>query len=261
MWGILATIIAGGTEFGLEYLFSGLFTEPLLQIFITAFVFVAFIEEYLKYLIVKKKAYTHPAFNEHYDGIIYGVVASLGFAALENILYVTDGGFSVGIIRAMLSVPAHALFGATMGYYFGLARFEKGIELKKQLLKKGLFLSIFWHGIYDFLLMTASAFSFLVIPMLLGLYINIRRKIAHLHTLDKAGNPLKPFKVKDYIKIFLGMICFTMGALIILTILLFATADPAALTSFNDLEFNYTYTSIFAIVMFLISRWLIRIKT
>ena len=57
-------------------------------------------------------------FDELMDGIVYGAVASLGFATLENIMYCIDGGLSVVAIRALTAVPAHASFGAIMGYYF-----------------------------------------------------------------------------------------------------------------------------------------------
>ena len=102
-----------------------LFYSPLVKLIILSFVFVAAVEEALKYWIVRKKIWDHPAFDEYFDGIMYAVTASLGFAALENVFYVTDGGLYVGVIRALMAVPAHALFGAMMGYYIGLARFEK----------------------------------------------------------------------------------------------------------------------------------------
>lgn len=56
------------------------------------------------------------------DGIIYAVAASLGFATVENIAYVLEGGFAVGVLRAVLSVPGHAFFGALMGFYMGVAK-------------------------------------------------------------------------------------------------------------------------------------------
>ncbi len=115
LWGILITFLAGGIEYFLENTFAGLIADPMVYITVVSFLFTAVTEEGLKYLVVKKKAYDHPAFDEYYDGVIYAVVASLGFAALENVFYVLDGGMYVAVIRALLAVPAHALFGAIMG--------------------------------------------------------------------------------------------------------------------------------------------------
>jgi RsiW-degrading membrane proteinase PrsW (M82 family) len=58
------------------------------------------------------------------DGVVYGAVASLGFATLENILYVTPNGFAVAAARAFTAVPGHALLGVIMGYYVGRAKFH-----------------------------------------------------------------------------------------------------------------------------------------
>ena len=125
LWGVIVTFIAGFIEYFLAPFASSLFSQHLTQAFFVAFIVTACAEEGLKYAVVKKKTYPHPAFDEYYDGVIYAVVASLGFAALENIFYVIEGGLYIAIIRALLAVPAHALFGAFMGYYISLARFEK----------------------------------------------------------------------------------------------------------------------------------------
>ncbi|MEW5725188.1 MAG: PrsW family glutamic-type intramembrane protease, partial [Thermodesulfobacteriota bacterium] len=80
-------------------------------------------EEFFKYLVLVLYAARHKEFNEPMDGVVYGVSASLGFATLENILYVSQGGLGVAVMRAVTAVPSHALMGAIMGYYVGRARF------------------------------------------------------------------------------------------------------------------------------------------
>lgn len=176
LWGVFATAIAGGVEFVLDTFLVDLFYFPLIQLFVVAFLFTAVVEEALKYWVVKRKAYDHPAFNEYFDGIIYAVTASLGFAALENVLYVLEGGIYVGMIRALMAVPAHALFGVMMGYYMGLARFEKNPAKEKKLLARGLFLAILFHGIYDFLLMSGTLYSIFCNPNAFGNVFKCKKK-------------------------------------------------------------------------------------
>jgi len=240
LWGVLATFIAGAIEYLSEETFLGFFSNPLTQLIVISFISTATVEEGLKYWVVKKKAYNHPAFNEYYDGIIYTVVASLGFAAMENIFYVLEGGLYVAIIRALLTVPAHALFGAIMGYNISLARFATNKTDEKRFLRKGLLLAIFFHGLYDFLLLTSSSLALFVIPILLGLWIYLKRKIQYLHFMDKIPESKTPRKwtVWTYIRTFIGMIFFTLGLLTMLVTALYVTSDPLGqdlLTNFSPL--------------------------
>ena len=262
LWGVLVTFIAGAVEYFLEIAFANLITDPIVYLTVVAFIFTATTEEGLKYWVVKKKAYDHPAFNEYYDGIIYAVVASLGFAALENIFYVLEGGIYVAVIRALLSVPAHALFGAIMGYYFGMARFQKDKHESGKLLRKGLFWAIFFHGLYDFLLLTSSGLALFVIPMLLGMFLYVKRKIKYLHFLDKIEGSYLPKKwtIWTYIKVGIGMIFFTIGLLTIFSISLYVSQDPLGQGLFTDIDFSVQSSSIFAGITWLIAFGLMREK-
>lgn len=127
--------------------FPGLFAPAW-----NAFVVAAFSEELFKYIALYLLIWKSREFNEKFDGIVYGVYVSLGFAAVENVLYVMDYGVSTGIMRAITAVPAHAIFGITMGFYFGLAKFYE--KERKQLKRKALLYPILLHGIYDFIIMT-----------------------------------------------------------------------------------------------------------
>jgi len=82
----------------------------VLQQFIKAFFVVALIEEFSKYVIVRYYAQPKKDFNEPFDGIIYAVMVSMGFAVVENIFYVFEGGIQVAILRAFTAIPAHATF-------------------------------------------------------------------------------------------------------------------------------------------------------
>lgn len=117
-----------------------------------AFAVAAFSEELFKYLALYLLIWRSAEFNEKFDGIVYATYVSLGFAAVENVLYVTDGGLNTGMMRAVTAVPAHAIFGITMGFYFGLAKFYE--KERRSLKQKALFFPILLHGIYDFILFT-----------------------------------------------------------------------------------------------------------
>ncbi|RNC86395.1 MAG: protease PrsW [Winogradskyella sp.] len=119
------------------------------QQFVQAFIVVALAEEFSKYIIVRYYAQPKKDFNEPYDGIVYAVMVSMGFACTENIMYVLEGGFSTAILRAFTAVPAHATFGILMGYYMGKAKFSNN---KAKLNLTGLLLATIFHGAYDFFL-------------------------------------------------------------------------------------------------------------
>lgn len=159
----------------------------LASVAIHAFIVVAFAEEFAKFLILKFYAYRQKEFDEPYDGIVYGVMISLGFAAIENILYVAEGGMTVAILRMFTAVPAHASFGIIMGYYFGLAWQHKEFEWKYKL--RGLFSAVMLHGVYDFFLMQQNYPAFWIFSFV-GLAISIKLCFKAI----KAHNEISPFK-------------------------------------------------------------------
>lgn len=130
----------------------------------TAFIVAGFTEEIFKYMIFMRFFWKDRNFNERFDGILYAAYISLGFAAVENILYVFSGGAGVGMVRAFTAVPAHAFFGIIMGFYFSLAKFSG--RFRKLFLFLAFFLPFVFHGVYDFLLMSQS-------PVLLTLFIPV----------------------------------------------------------------------------------------
>ena len=81
------------------------------------------VEEYLKLTVVRLTAYRAPAFDEVMDGVVYTVVAGMGFACLENVLYVMGGSLATALVRAFTAVPLHAVASGLMGYSLGRARF------------------------------------------------------------------------------------------------------------------------------------------
>ena len=136
----------------------GMTIEPVLQTrdalsvaAFQAFVIAALCEEGAKLSVLLGYSFRRSEFDEPMDGIVYGAAASLGFAGLENILYVLDGGFAIAVVRGLLSVPGHATYGAVMGYYVGRARFDR--ENRWRLVALGLLSAVLLHGFYDFPLM------------------------------------------------------------------------------------------------------------
>ncbi len=130
---------------------SGFFPGSLLTSFHSSFFEAAIPEEIAKFSVLYFFIWKSKELNHHYDGIVYSVFVSLGFALVENVLYVLQGGWGVAIARAALAVPGHGLFAVLMGYYFSLARFYAGTK-RNEYIFKSLALPIFFHGAYDFLL-------------------------------------------------------------------------------------------------------------
>ncbi len=117
---------------------------------IKAFFIVALTEEWSKYIMVRAYSWPKPEFDEPFDGIVYAVMVSMGFATIENVGYVLMHGVGTALLRMFLSVPAHATFAVLMGYHMGLAKFQPG--KKWAYLLRGLTLAIFFHGVFDFFL-------------------------------------------------------------------------------------------------------------
>ena len=119
----------------------------------TAFFGAAIPEEIAKLFVLWLVLRKNPYFDENMDGIVYAVCVSLGFAALENIMYLfsnTETFLSVGVARAIFAVPGHFCFGILMGYYYSLAKFYPKSAIKNKMLV--LIAPIIAHGLYDSIL-------------------------------------------------------------------------------------------------------------
>ena len=124
--------------------------RPIVYLFLAYFVVPGFIEEGVKYRVLLRRTWNEPHFNHRFDGVVYGVFVSLGFAAVENVLYVLTSGFSTAVVRAIFSIPGHAMFGVVMGEAMSRAKWlevhgqreQAGAARRRAVL----------HGLYDFLL-------------------------------------------------------------------------------------------------------------
>jgi RsiW-degrading membrane proteinase PrsW (M82 family) len=159
------------------------------------FVIVApVMEECGKYFVVTRYVYTTSEFNEPVDGIMYAVAAALGFATIENILYIFSIPltelptlFSVVFVRAVLSVPGHALFSSIWGYSLGIAKF--GLPRDAPKILTGLAVAIVFHALFNFLLMNILGIALLLLIVIPYLWRLARRNIGD--ALKKSRCPVK----------------------------------------------------------------------
>ena len=173
LFGALSGVVASAAEAGLLYLLGLLAPgSELAYLLLENFIAVALVEELCKRWPVRRFAWNHPAFDYRFDAVVYCVFSALGFAALENILYVTQYGLSVAVSRALLSVPGHFFFAVYMGIYLGEAkRAEREGEgfLRDRFLRESVLVPVLLHGFWDFSLsvdspwMTAAFYAFVLV--------------------------------------------------------------------------------------------------
>ncbi|TGN20435.1 PrsW family intramembrane metalloprotease [Leptospira idonii] len=145
-WGAALVLPAGL----LETMFPDPEESNVIESAIHYFLVVGLIEELCKYIAIRLYSAKNSAFNEHFDGIVYGACVGGGFATFENIFYVMDHGFVIGILRAFLSVPGHILWGAIIGHWIAKEKMEGTNPIVALL--AGVGISTFLHGGFDFIL-------------------------------------------------------------------------------------------------------------
>lgn len=155
LYGIIATALAMAAERLGMFLLARI-AEPgsVLYRAILYFGIVAFAEEGAKYILLKRRTWYANEFNCQFDGVVYAVCVSLGFALWENIGYVMQYGLSTALVRAVTAVPGHACFGVFMGVFYGLAkRYDRaGKEGRSGFFRKlSLLAPALLHGCYDFI--------------------------------------------------------------------------------------------------------------
>lgn len=158
--------------------------------FLYSFVISAGVEELLKFFVLYHIIFNHTEFDEPYDGIVYATAVSLGFATLENVLYafLQPTTFGTLMLRAMLPVSGHALFGVFMGYSLGLAKFSAGRQIRYHL-GMAVLLPLFWHGVYDFMMITVpSSWMWVAVPFMLLLWFRGIRRV-------NRANAVSPFRL------------------------------------------------------------------
>ncbi len=157
-------------------------TSPTLyEAFADAFFLAAIPEELAKLIMLWWLLRKNPFFDEKFDGIVYAVFIGMGFAGIENVLYLIQGlddgsWIGVGVARALFSIPGHFLFAVLMGYYYSIHHF--GID--RSLATKSLILiaPILAHGIFDGILFSMKINEYVAVAgmILFLVFFNILRK-------------------------------------------------------------------------------------
>lgn len=167
----------------------------LFELFIVTFFAIGLVEEISKWFFVYTVSYNSKHFDETFDMIVYAVFVSLGFACLENILYVF-GNYSikVALLRAILSVPGHACDAVFMGYYLSKAKLchiSGDIKNKRINMFKSIAVPTLMHGTYDFL-----AFGNSIILMILFIVYIILMYVFTIIKVVQASSQSFKFKYK-----------------------------------------------------------------
>ncbi len=188
LFGALSGMVAGAIEGALTRVLDVTLGGDMLRLVLENFLAVALVEEACKRWVVLKFAWNHPAFDYRFDAVVYCVFSALGFAALENILYVAEYGFAVAVSRALLSVPGHCFFAVYMGIYLGQAKMAERamqryyIELPDespgQYLRASLLVPTLLHGFWDFSLSVGGwLMTILFYLFVLAFFIDAYRKL------------------------------------------------------------------------------------
>ena len=188
LFGALSGVVAGAIEGALTRVLDVTLGGGMLRLVLENFLAVALVEEACKRWVVLKFAWRHPAFDYRFDAVVYCVFSALGFAALENILYVAEYGFAVAVSRALLSVPGHCFFAVYMGIYLGQAKMaeramqryyiELPDETPGQYLRASLLVPTLLHGFWDFSLSVGGwLMTILFYLFVLAFFIDAYRKL------------------------------------------------------------------------------------
>jgi hypothetical protein len=172
------TIPAAVLELGIGQLIP---EESLGETVAVNYLLIAPVEEFLKLAVVWIGIYRTEDFRDPMDGIVYAVTAALGFASVENLLYISFLGPKAVVYRILLITPAHVLFSAMWGASLGQARFQKNAEVTT--ISKGLGWAIVFHGTYNSIsAMWSDAAMFAALPMLAGMAWIIERRMRFCRT-------------------------------------------------------------------------------
>jgi RsiW-degrading membrane proteinase PrsW (M82 family)/rRNA maturation protein Nop10 len=145
---------------------AGLHQDTLVRSAEASFLLIGPIEEFFKLVAVWIAIYRTSDFQEPIDGIVYAATAALGFASVENTIYMGLLGPAIVVPRALFATPAHVMFASMWGYSMGLARFRRDGELLT--IAKGFITAASLHGFYNFLVAVYPGTAMLSLIPLMG---------------------------------------------------------------------------------------------
>ena len=179
LWGALITLPVFFVQIGLKYILDRTNVSPMSYSLIYWFLIIAFSEEFFKYLVIRLKVINSPNLDEPLDVMLYMVIAALGFAAVENILYLfmpagqmsfnqlIDRTLLVDFIRFIGATFLHTLCSAVIGYSLAISFCE--VKTKDISITAGILVAVVLHGLYDFSIMTLNGYAKLAIPVIIVL--------------------------------------------------------------------------------------------
>lgn len=163
MLGIIVSLVSIFIE---QYLIKFDVFQGFISKIYVSFIVAALTEEILKALVLIPNLIKEKDFNEKLDGIVYSISLSLGFATVENIIYLMkeklESSLELGLTRGLISIPAHIMFAITMGYYISKLKFEENEGKKRKYLTQSILIPILLHGIFDFILMIGNRWAIII---------------------------------------------------------------------------------------------------
>ncbi len=155
-----------------------------IRLLLYSFCIISFIEEISKFIFTYLISYHNKEYDQLYDMIVYSVFVALGFAWIENLLYVFEGGVRVAISRLIFAVPTHASVAVFMGYYLSFAKLadiNNNKKLKNKYLVLSLLVPITLHGIYDYMVYSNSYLMYyLFFLFTIVLFIKANKKLQEM---------------------------------------------------------------------------------
>ena len=149
--GAVSCIVAGFAESFASAFLPSFPAGTLEYALVNSFALAAFWEELLKYLALRIGSWRSPHFNYRFDGVVYGVSSAVGFAIVENVMYVYEYGYQTALVRAFTAVPLHAFCGVAMGVFYAMAKKEsiQGRSSGFGYTLLALIVPMMIHGVYD----------------------------------------------------------------------------------------------------------------
>lgn len=176
LWGALITVPVFFVQISLAYLLGKIDINPVATTLIYWFLIIALSEEFFKYLVIKIKVINSPHLDEPLDIMLYMVVAALGFAALENILYLfspvgqmsfnqlIDRTLIISFIRFIGATFLHTLCSAVIGYAVAISFCDQ--KNRRLEAASGVMVAVALHGLYNFSIMTLDGYIKIAIPVI-----------------------------------------------------------------------------------------------
>jgi RsiW-degrading membrane proteinase PrsW (M82 family) len=146
-----------------RYLISNVFGASLSAISLGVIISWALVEELFKYVAAYLSALRSSVVDEPIDPIIYLITVALGFAAMENTLFILgpiqDGLFLQGLItgnmRFIGATLLHVVSSGTVGAALSFSFYRKRV-IKKEYTLVGLILAVLLHSLFNFFIMKST---------------------------------------------------------------------------------------------------------